>query len=120
MDNHTTIEELKQQVKLYCDARDWAQFHTPKELAIGVVTEAAELLEPFRFKSDEEITKMMQDPAFKKEIENELADVLYFLLRFADLNNIDLTTAFKNKLAYNEERYPVHKSKGSNKKYDEL
>jgi len=120
VDKHTHVDELKSLVQAYCEARDWDQFHNPKELAIGAITEASELLEHFRFKSEDEMKKMLSEPKKREAIEEELADVFFFLLRFAQMNNIDLSTALRSKLTKNELKYPVEKSKGSNKKYNEL
>ncbi len=119
-DNSVTLEELKEKVKSFCEERNWDQYHTPKDLAIGIITEASELLEHFRFKSNEEALTLLLDEKKRKEIEEELADILYFLLRFSQMYNIDLSIALNKKLKINEKKYPVHKSKGSNKKYTEL
>lgn len=118
MDNKTTLEELKNEVKNFCEKRDWDQFHNPKELAIGISTEANELLQIFRFKSEEDMKKMMESEK-REEIEEELADVLYFVLRFAQMNNIDLSSAVLNKIEKNDKKYPADKVKGCNKKYNE-
>lgn len=118
MDRKTTIEELKEMVKEFCEARDWNQFHNPKDLAIGISTEANELLQIFRFKSEEDMRQLMSSER-KDEIEEELADVFYFVLRFAQMNNIDLSQAVKNKINKNNRKYPVEKAKGCNKKYNE-
>lgn len=117
-DSHT-IEELKNIVKTFCEERDWDQFHDPKEISIGIVTEAAELLDIFRFKSKNEMQELFKDEKRKSDIEDELADTFYFLIRFAQLNNISLGEALINKIKKNEEKYPLNKSKGSNKKYTE-
>lgn len=109
------IEELQQEIKEFCDERDWEQFHNAKDLAIGISTEAGELLDLFRFKDSEE--------AFlnhRADIEEESADVFFFLLRFAQMNAIDLEEVLKRKLEKNAEKYPVDKAKGSNKKYNEF
>jgi len=119
MDHVTCIQSLKDVVEKFCRERDWDQFHSPKDLAIGVSTEAAELLEIFRFKSDLEIEKKLLELEFRKSVESELADVFFFILRFAQKNNLDLAQAFQNKIKVNNERYPVLKAKGSNKKYNE-
>lgn len=118
MDRKNTIEELKEMVKEFCEARDWNQFHNPKDLAIGISTEANELLQIFRFKSEEDMRQLMSSER-KHEIEEELADVFYFVLRFAQMNNIDLSQAVKNKIDKNNKKYPVEKVKGCNKKYNE-
>ena len=109
------IEELQQEIKEFCDERDWEQFHNAKDLAIGISTEAGELLDLFRFKDSEE--------AFlnhRADIEEESADVFFFLLRFAQMNAIDLEEVLKRKLEKNAEKYPIDKAKGSNKKYNEF
>ena len=120
MDNQTKIHELKEKVRQFCEARDWDQFHNPKDLAIGIMTEASELLEHFRFKSDKEIEQMFANPEKKSKISEEAADVFYFLLRLAQKYDIDLTAELNKKIQLNEAKYPVEKAKGSNKKYTEL
>ena len=120
MDNDITIERLKNKVKEFCEKRDWDQFHNAKDLAIGISTEASELLEHFRWKNENEVKEIMEDKQKKEEIEHELVDVLYFVLRFAQKNNIDLSDSLERKMNINNNKYPVEKSKGSNKKYTEL
>ena len=120
VDNKTNINELKEKIRKFCEDRDWDQFHNAKELAIGIVTEASELLQHFRFKSEQQVDKMFQNPSKRQEISEELADVLYFVIRLAQRYDIDLTTELNNKIQKNEEKYPVEKIKGSNKKYTEL
>ena len=117
-DNSTTIIELKESVQSFCEKRDWNKFHNPKDLAIGISTEANELLQIFRFKSEGEIIELIKSER-KVEIEDELADVFYFVLRFAQMNNIDLTTALEKKINKNNAKYPINKVKGCNKKYNE-
>ena len=117
-DKETKPHELKEKIKEFCEARDWNQFHGAKDLAIGMSTEASELLEHFRFKSEREIEELMKNK--KEEISEEMADVLYFLLRLAQKYDIDLSEALDKKMQKNEERYPLDKFKGSNKKYGEL
>ena len=119
-DSRTTVEDLKNVVQAYCEARDWDQFHDAKELAISITIESAELLELFRFKSPEDMRRMFATPGSREQIGGELADVLFALLRFAQLYNIDLTAEFFEKMKENERKYPVEKARGSNKKYDEL
>lgn len=115
-----TIQSLQQYVKNFCEERDWNQFHTPKDLAIGISTEASEILELFRFKSEGEIQELLKNSQFKEKLNDEVADVFFFTLRLCQMNNIDLEQSFKNKMAKNAEKYSVEKSKGSNKKYTEL
>ena len=118
-DDKTTIEEVKNLVKEFCDERDWRQYHDAKELAIGISTEAGELLQHFRFKSKEQIDELFNKEDKKEEIIQEVSDVFYFLLRFAEVYNIDLTKELKKKIKINDEKYPKDKVKGCNKKYSE-
>lgn len=120
MDCKTNLNELKKLVKEFCDERDWDQYHNAKELAIGIVTEAAELLDIFRFKSEEEIDKMFEKDNKRKEITEEMSDVLYFVLRMAQRYDIDITSEFRKKLDKNREKYPTEKARGCNKKYTEF
>ncbi|HEY3273157.1 MAG TPA: nucleotide pyrophosphohydrolase [Methanocella sp.] len=119
-DQNTTVEELKSIVKAYCEARDWDQFHDAKELAMSITIESAELLELFRFKSREDMRQMFENAGSREKIGDELADVLFAVLRFAQLYGIDLTEEFCRKMKENEKKYPVEKARGSNKKYNEL
>ncbi|MCM2280968.1 MAG: nucleotide pyrophosphohydrolase [Bdellovibrionaceae bacterium] len=119
-DASTTIESLKQNIQAFCEERDWDQFHDPKELAIGLITEASELLEHFRFRSPAEVAERLREPSSREEIEDELADVLFFILRFAGRNEIDLSTTVRRKMDKNGRKYPVALAKGSNRKYTEF
>lgn len=111
------LNELIDKIKTFCEERDWDKYHNPKDLAIGISTEAAELLDLFRFKNNEEIQETIVNK--REHIEDELADVLFFVLRFAQTNDIDLKKALDNKMAKNAVKYPVDKVKGNNKKYNE-
>ena len=117
-DATTTIADLKQKVRTFCEARDWDQYHNAKDLAIGVSTEAGELLDLFRFMSLEEVEVMFHDDTERGEIEDEMADVLLFLLRMAQKYDVDLAGAFARKMEKNEGKYPIEKARGSNKKYN--
>lgn len=119
MDADATVQSLKDRCAAFCRARDWDRFHTPRELAIGLVTESAELLQRFRFKSDDEIGALVSDPSRKEAVAHEVADTLYFLLRLCEKLDIDLSEALDRKLALNETKYPVERVKGRNERYDE-
>lgn len=119
VDSSTTVKELEDKVKAFCEERNWEQFHNPKDLAIGISTEANELLDIFRFKREEDINEIMSDPKKRGMVGDELADVFYFVLRFAQMNNFDLSEELNRKLEKNNKNYPVDKARGSNKKYDE-
>jgi NTP pyrophosphatase (non-canonical NTP hydrolase) len=118
-DHERKLIELKEKIKDFCDKRDWDQFHNAKELAIALSIEASELLEIFRWKNPEEVKELFNNPKKKEDIEDEMADILYFLVRIAQLYDIDLSETLDRKMEKNDKKYPVEKFKGSNKKYNE-
>ena len=101
------LDRLKGLVKDFCEERDWDQFHNPKELAIGLSTEANELLQLFRFQSEEQMREMLGKPDTREQIEDETADIFFFLLRFAQKNGIDLEQALVRKIEKNRKKYPA-------------
>ncbi len=113
-----TIKDLQAEVVKFRDDRDWKQFHRPKDLAISVSLEAAELLEHFQWKTDEEINDYIK--ANKEEIADELADVFNYLLLMSHNLEIDLLESLRNKINKNAKKYPVSKSKGVSTKYNKL
>lgn len=117
--NEKSIPELQIMIKDFCEARDWDQFHPIKDLAIGISTEANELLDLFRFKNDSQITHLLEDFDFQNRVQHELADVFFFVLRLSQMNNINLTEALEKKMALNDQKYPIETAKGSNRKYNE-
>jgi NTP pyrophosphatase (non-canonical NTP hydrolase) len=106
------IKQLTDAVLRFRDARDWAQFHNPKDLALGLSIEASELLECFLWKDAK--------AADHAKIKEEIADVLIYTLLLAHESKIDLAQAIKEKLAQNDAKYPVDKAKGKSTKYDQL
>ena len=119
-DEATSVSELKGLVRRFVEERDWDQFHTPKDLAIGLSVEAAELLEHFRFRSDEEMEDRLRDEARRAEIGHELADVLYFVLLMSANLGYDVSMILRNKLELSARKYPVDQARGVNVKYTEL
>ena len=115
-----SISDSCEKIKNFCEARDWDQFHDPKELSIGISTEANELLDLFRFKKEVDMEKMLEDPVIRGRISHELADIFFFLVRFSQRYQFDLIEALNEKMAVNEQKYPVEQARGSNKKYNEL
>ena len=107
-------DDLKKILKFQKD-RDWTQFHSPKNLALSLSIEAAEILEIFQWTKDNNLPKEK-----KEKLAEELADVYDYLLLLCYEAGIDLKEAFKNKMDLNEKKYPVDKAKGNSKKYDEL
>jgi dCTP diphosphatase len=113
-----SLTNLRNALRQFALERDWEQFHTHKNLACAVVTEAAELLAHFRW-SSEDIDVSLSETE-REAISQEIADVLLFLVRLSDKLGIDPILAAKNKLKINADRYPVEKARGSSKKYTEL
>lgn len=113
-----TIDALRDKLRQFADERDWDQFHSPKNLAMALSVEAAELLEHFQWLSDAESAVLAPEKCTK--IREELADVLLYLIRLADKLHIDLASAAADKLGVNAQKYPVQKARGSNKKYTEF
>jgi len=114
------LAALTEVVGSFCRARDWDQFHSPKDLAIGLATESAELLAHFRFLDAAQVREHLESAEERRAIEHEVGDVFFFLLRFCERTGIDLAQALREKMAINEARYPVDRSRGSNRKYDRL
>ena len=116
----TTFEDLAREVLAFRDARDWAQFHTPKNLAMAIAGEAGELCELMQWKSDREVTEALGDPVFRARVAHELADLQILLLFAATACGVELDAAVREKMQINARRYPVEKARGTAKKYDEL
>ncbi len=113
-----SIQFLTQKICAFRDARDWRQFHSPKDLAVAITAEAGELLQHFVWKTAEQSEARVVDR--KAEIAAEIADVAILLMEMAEVSGISLGDAVAAKLALNEERYPAAKARGSNQKYNEL
>ena len=114
----TDLETLQKRIRIFVDDRDWDQFHNPKDLALSLILEAAEVVEHFQWKSDVEMDEHIA--MNRSEVGNELADVLYWVLLLANKAGIDLSESFEKKMQKNEAKYPIEKSKGNHKKYTEL
>ncbi|MFC1656408.1 nucleotide pyrophosphohydrolase [Patescibacteria group bacterium] len=112
------IKKLTDRIVKFRDARDWKQFHNPKDLALSLVLESAEVMEHFQWKSKEEMQKYIKTS--KEDIAEELADVMYWVLLMSKDLDINIHEALLDKVEKNEAKYPVHKAKGSHKKYTEL
>lgn len=113
-----TIKELTKRILEFREARNWKQFHNPKDLAISLSLEAGEVLEHFQWKNSEEMEKYIKTN--KEEIGEELADVLYWVLLMSHDLGIDILGALEQKQKKNEEKYPVEKAKGRHTKYNKL
>ena len=112
------IQSLKLALREFADARDWAQFHSPKNLSAALTVEAAELLEHFQWLTEEQSKTLA--PEKLVEVADEIADVMLYLVQIADKLDIDLLKAATDKLAKNRGKYPVDRSRGSSRKYNEI
>ncbi len=119
-DDSTTLGTLKAEVLAFAQARDWEQFHSPKNLSMAIAAEAAELMEPLLWVSPEASREVMQRPDKRAALQDELADIVVYCLEFANQTGIDLASAITAKMARNAEKYPVEKAKGRSEKYNEL
>ena len=114
------MDDLVKAVVAFRDARDWRQFHNPKDLAISICLEAAELLELFQWKRPEEIRAFLAEDENLHRVGQEMADVLILLISMADVLGIDLVEAARAKLDENARKYPVERARGNATKYDAL
>lgn len=117
--NKKSIQSLQLKVAKFRDDRNWKQFHTPKDLAISIAIESAELMECFQWKNKEEIEKYLNSEK-SEEINEEIADILIYLLNLSDVLGISLLDEAFKKLEKNNHKYPIEKAKGTAKKYTEL
>ena len=114
------MDDLVKAVLAFRDERDWRQFHNPKDLAISITLEAAELLEHFQWKTAAEVEALLAVEENRQRLGEEMADVLILLVSLADVVGLDLLEAARVKLRENAVKYPVEHAKGSARKYDEL
>lgn len=113
-----TLEEITARICAFRDARDWMQYHNPKDLAVAIAAEAGELMQPFVWKTPDQAQSVAEEK--REYLQEEVADVAILLLEFAHNLGISVEEAILAKLAKNEQRYPVEKAHGSNAKYNEL
>lgn len=110
-----SLTELRGRINAFVVERDWAQFHTPKNLAMAMIVEAAELVEQFQWDTPQESQQLT--PEKLEAVSHELADTFVYLLRIAEVLEIDLIAAANQKIELNAKKYPVDKARGSNAKY---
>jgi len=120
MDHRDTLANLKELVLDFRDQRAWQPFHSPKNLAMAIAIEAGELQELFLWKDDAEIQGDLDQGPFQQRLQGEMADILIFLLYLAHAAGVDLSEAVRAKIIENNKKYPVAKSFGCHKKYNEL
>ncbi len=112
------IDEIASRIRKFASDRDWNQFHSPKNLAMALSVEAAELLEHFQWLTEEQSRNLSAEKL--NEVEEEIADVFNYLVRIADILDIDLLAAATKKIEVNEMKYPISRAKGNATKYTEF
>jgi dCTP diphosphatase len=112
------LESIRDQLRDFAAARDWDQFHSPRNLAAALAVEAGELLEVFQWLTDQQSQSLPEDALSRAK--EEMADVLLYLIRLADKLGVDLLQASKDKIQLNEQKYPVEKARGNARKYSDL
>jgi NTP pyrophosphatase (non-canonical NTP hydrolase) len=113
-----TLQLLAQQLRDFAAARDWQQFHSPKNLASALIVEAGELLEHFQWATEEESRRLSAEK--REQVAGEMADVLLYLVQLATALEVDLGEAALKKIKTNAERYPEHLARGTSRKHDEF
>lgn len=111
-DHTVTVAELRELVESFVKERDWEQFHSPKNLSMALAVEASELMDLFKWLSDEEVANMLHRPAARSQAADEIADVLIYCLAFANRTQIDIARAVTAKILKNQKKYPVSRFKG--------
>jgi len=112
-----SLEQLRRQLAAFADERDWQQFHSPKNLCMALIAEAAELVEHFQWLTEKQSWQL--EPGKKTAVSLELADILIYLIRTADQLDIDLIASALEKIKINEQRYPVDKVRGNARRAEE-
>lgn len=110
-----SLANLRDRINHFVNERDWAQFHSPKNLAMAMIVEAAELVEHFQWQTEQQSRELT--PEMREQVSHELADTFVYLLRIAEVLEIDLIHAANAKIDLNAKKYPVEQSRGSNAKY---
>ena len=120
MAQEDSIASLQTRIKAFSEAREWDQFHTPKNLIMAATSEMGELAEVLQWKSDTEAHEFLQSQFGRARISEEIADVAIYLIRLCQKLDLDFVEILSTKIAQNDLKYPVDKSKGSSKKYTDL
>jgi dCTP diphosphatase len=111
-DQTTSVADLREVLRVFVEEREWEPFHSPKNLAMSLAIEAAELMEHFQWITIEQSRELMRDGAKRAAVGEELADVLAYVLAMANALELDLATTFRDKLAKNAQKYPVELARG--------
>lgn len=118
MNSSSDLESIRDQLREFAAARDWDQFHSPRNLAAALAVEASELLEVFQWLTDHQSQRLPEESLSRAK--HEMADVLLYLIRLADKLGVDLIQVSKDKIQLNEQKYPIEKARGNARKYSDL
>jgi NTP pyrophosphatase (non-canonical NTP hydrolase) len=113
-----SIDDLTNRIRAFVAAREWQQYHNPKDMAVAIAAEAGELMQHFVWQQPEQVEQRVLE--HREEIASEIADVGILLFEMADIMGVKLGDVMAAKIAHNEQRYPAEKSRGNNRKYNEL
>ena len=119
-DSETQVEDLKKRILAFAQERDWEQFHSPKNLSMAISAESAELMEHFLWQTAESSRQDVFKNPLREKIIEEIADILIFTIEFANVAEIDISSAIRDKMGKNALKYPLEKAKGKSTKYTEL
>ena len=111
MDDKTTVQQLKQEIEDFVNERDWAQFHSPKNLAMALAVEAAELMDLFKWFTLEESREQIKEN-LRADVADELADIIIYAMAFANRQDLDIAAAVTEKMMKNRVKYPAEKFQG--------
>lgn len=111
----TELKKLQEKIRNFADERNWDQYHSPKNLSMALIAEAAELIEHFQWMTEEQSSQLSSEVL--EEVQQEIADIFIYLIRISDKLGVDLISAANQKININAKKYPVEKVKGSSKKY---
>ena len=120
VDGVTDISDLTAKIHAFADARNWAQFHTPRNLVLALAGEVGELAAEIQWVPDSAIEETLAEPGKRAAVKAEIADIAIYVMRLADVLGINLAGAIEDKLRLNEQRYSVEQSRGNARKYTEL
>jgi NTP pyrophosphatase (non-canonical NTP hydrolase) len=119
-DSGTTVQQIKEHVMAFARAREWEQFHSPKNLSMALAAESGELMEFFLWATSEQSRAIANDPVKRGKIADELADIVIYALEFANATGLDVASSIEAKMVANGKKYPVEKARGRADKYTEL
>lgn len=114
-DNNVAIQEIKNKIRKFVSQRDWAQFHSPKNLSMSLSIESSELMEVFQWLTEQQSFDLSKKQ--REEVEDEIADIAVYLMNLCNVLDIDLSKAIDRKMKKNIKKYPVKLVKGKSHKY---